>query len=118
MTNKKYGRIGDSPIIGSGTYANNKTCAISCTGHGELFIRAVAAYDVSALMEYKGYSLQQAMEEVVLHKLVDIKGEGGMIGVDAQGNTAMVFNSAGMYRAMKNSKGEIKVGIYKNENSL
>lgn len=118
MTNKKYGRIGDSPIIGSGTYANNKTCAISCTGHGELFIRAVAAYDVSALMEYKGYSLQQAMEEVVHHKLLEIKGEGGMIGVDAHGNTAMVFNSAGMYRAMKNSKGEIKVGIYKNENSL
>jgi beta-aspartyl-peptidase (threonine type) len=118
MTNKKYGRIGDSPIIGSGTYANNKTCAISCTGHGELFIRAVAAYDVSALMEYKGYSLQQAMEEVVHHKLIEIKGEGGMIGVDAKGNTAMVFNSAGMYRAMKNSKGEIKVGIYKNENSL
>jgi beta-aspartyl-peptidase (threonine type) len=118
MTNKKYGRIGDSPIIGSGTYANNKTCAIRCTGHGELFIRTVAAYDVSALMEYKGYSLQQAMEEVVLHKLVEIKGEGGMIGVDALGNTAMVFNSAGMYRAMKNNKGEIKVGIYKNENSL
>ena len=80
MTNKKYGRIGDSPLIGAGTYANNNTCAISCTGHGEIFIRAVAAYDVSCLMEYKGLSLQEAMEEVVKHKLVDLQGEGGMIG--------------------------------------
>ena len=113
MTNKKYGRIGDSPIIGAGTYANNKTCAISCTGHGEPFIRAVAAHDVNALMEYKGFTLEQAMNEVVHHKLIQIKGEGGMIGVDAMGNAAMVFNSAGMYRAMKNSKGEQKIGIYK-----
>ena len=113
MTNKKYGRIGDSPIIGAGTYANNKTCAISCTGHGEPFIRAVAAHDVNALMEYKGYSLEQAMNEVVHHKLIELKGEGGMIGVDTQGNTAMVFNSAGMYRAMRNSKGESSFGIYK-----
>ena len=112
MTNKKYGRIGDSPLIGAGTYANNKTCAISCTGHGELFIRSVAAYDVSALMEYKGLGLQEAMEEVVKVKLVDMQGEGGMIGVDAHGNTAMVINSAGMYRAMKNSKGEEFIGIY------
>lgn len=112
MTNKKYGRIGDSPIIGAGTYANNKTCAISCTGHGEPFIRAVAAHDVNALMEYKGLSLQDAMNEVVHGKLIEIKGEGGMIGVDAQGNTAMVFNSAGMYRAMRNSNGETAVGIY------
>ena len=112
MTNKKYGRIGDSPIIGAGTYANNKTCAISCTGHGEPFIRAVAAHDVNALMEYKGLSLTEAMNEVVHQKLIAIKGEGGMIGVDAQGNTAMVFNSAGMYRAMRNSKGESSVGIY------
>lgn len=114
MTNKKYGRIGDSPIIGAGTYANNQTCAISCTGHGEPFIRAVAAHDVSALMEYKGLSLQQAMDEVVNHKMIAIKGEGGMIGVDADGNTAMIFNSAGMYRAMKSSNGEASVGIYKN----
>ena len=113
MTNKKYGRIGDSPLIGSGTYANNKTCAISCTGHGEIFIRAVAAYDVSCLMEYKGMSLQQAMNEVVHVKLVHMQGEGGMIGVDAQGNTAMLFNSAGMYRAMKKSNGESSIGIYK-----
>jgi len=113
MTNKKYGRIGDSPIIGAGTYANNKTCAISCTGHGEPFIRAVAAYDVSCLMEYKGMSLQQAMNEVVNVKLVNMQGEGGMIGVDAKGNTAMLFNSAGMYRAMKNSQGDMLIGIYK-----
>ena len=113
MTNKKYGRIGDSPIIGCGTYANNKTCAISCTGHGEMFIRAVAAYDVSCLIEYKNYSLQQAMNIVVHDKLIKIGGEGGMIGVDAKGNAAMVFNSAGMYRAIKNSNGIEEVAIYK-----
>lgn len=113
MTNKKYGRIGDSPMIGSGTYANNATCAISCTGHGEMFIRAVAAYDVSALMEYKGYTLQQAMEEVVNKKLVAIEGEGGMIGVDGNGSPAMVFNSAGMYRAMRSSDGANEIAIYK-----
>ncbi|MEP6677254.1 MAG: isoaspartyl peptidase/L-asparaginase [Ferruginibacter sp.] len=113
MTNKKYGRIGDSPLIGAGTYANNKTCAISCTGHGEVFICAVAAYDVSCLMEYKKLSLQEAMDEVVNKKLVAMEGEGGMIGVDAKGNVAMLFNSAGMYRGMRNSKGENFIGIYK-----
>lgn len=112
MTNKKYGRIGDSPLIGCGTYAYNKTCAISCTGHGEPFIRAVAAHDVSCLMEYKGMTLQQAMDEVVNKKLLAMDGEGGMIGVDATGNTAMIFNSAGMYRGMRNSKGENYIGIY------
>jgi len=113
MTNKKYGRIGDSPLIGAGTYANNKTCAISCTGHGEPFIKAVAAYDVSCLMEYKGMSLQEAMNEVVNVKLMKMDGEGGMIGVDARGNTAMVFNSAGMYRGMRSSNGMSHIGIYK-----
>ncbi|MBS1669832.1 MAG: isoaspartyl peptidase/L-asparaginase [Bacteroidetes bacterium] len=113
MTNKKYGRIGDSPLIGCGTYANNKTCGISCTGHGEMFIRVVAAYDVSCLMEYKGLSLQEAMDIVVHEKLVTIKGEGGMIGVDANGNAALVFNSAGMYRAMKSSDGGNLVALYK-----
>jgi beta-aspartyl-peptidase (threonine type) len=112
MTNKKYGRIGDSPLIGCGTYANNKTCAISCTGHGEPFIQAVAAYDVSCLMEYKGMSLEEALHEVVNVKLPKMQGEGGMIGIDAQGNTAMALNSAGMYRAMKKSTGEHFVGIY------
>ncbi|MGZ8523868.1 MAG: isoaspartyl peptidase/L-asparaginase family protein [Chitinophagaceae bacterium] len=113
MTNKKYGRIGDSPLIGAGTYANNKTCAVSATGHGEPFIRGVAAYDVSCLMEYKGLSLYEAMNIVVNAKLVKLEGEGGMIGVDAQGNAAMIFNSAGMYRAMRNSDGESEVAIYK-----
>jgi L-asparaginase / beta-aspartyl-peptidase len=113
MTNKKYGRIGDSPLIGAGTYANNNTCAISCTGHGEIFIRAVAAHDVSSLMEYKGYSLQQACEEVVLKKLVSLGGEGGLIAVDSNGTPAMVLNSAGMYRAMKSSDGTVEVAIYR-----
>lgn len=112
MTNKKYGRIGDSPLIGCGTYANNKTCAISCTGHGEPFIRAVAAHDVSCLMEYKGMSLEEAMHEVVNNKLMKMDGEGGMIGVDAAGNIAMVLNSAGMYRGMRNSDGDNYVRIY------
>jgi len=113
MTNKKYGRIGDTPLIGSGTYANNNTCAVSCTGHGEPFIRAVAAYDVSCLMEYKGYSLQQACEEVVLKKLIALDGEGGLVAVDANGNPAMVFNSAGMYRAFRSSDGSFGIAIYK-----
>jgi L-asparaginase / beta-aspartyl-peptidase len=116
MTNKRPGRIGDSPIIGAGNYANNKTCAISCTGHGELFIRAVAAYDVSCLMEYAGMTLQQAMDKVVMDKLVKIGGEGGMIGVDARGNHAMLFNSEGMYRGVKNSAGLNEVKIYRDEN--
>ena len=113
MTNKKYGRIGDSPLIGAGTYANNKTCAISCTGHGEIFIRAVAAYDVSALMEYKGEPLDKACNEVVNHRLHNMGGEGGMIAVDRQGNASMVFNSAGMYRGVKSSDGTNEVAIYK-----
>lgn len=113
MTNKQWGRVGDSPIIGAGTYANNKTCAISCTGHGEPFIRAVTAYDVSCLMEYKGLSLQEAMHLVVHDKLLKIDGEGGMIGVDAAGNTAMVFNSEGMYRGRKVSNGLEETLIYK-----
>jgi L-asparaginase / beta-aspartyl-peptidase len=113
MTNKKYGRIGDSPIIGIGTYANNDTCAISCTGHGEPFIRSVAAYDVSCLMEYKGYTLGEAMNIVVNDKLIKLDGEGGMIGVDAKGNHAMILNSAGMYRAYCCSDGSNGVYIYK-----
>ena len=113
MTNKKYGRIGDSPIIGAGTYANNTTCAISCTGHGEPFIKAVAAYDVAAHMEYKGLSLHDAMSEVVNKKLIALDGEGGMIGVDAKANICMMFNSAGMYRAMQHSNGQKVISIYK-----
>lgn len=113
MTNKQWGRVGDSSIIGAGTYANNKTCAISCTGHGEMFIRAVTAYDVSCLMEYKGMSLSEAMNVVVNDKLMKIEGEGGMVGVDVHGNAAMIFNSEGMYRGMKKSDGNNEAAIYK-----
>ena len=113
MTNKQFGRVGDSPIIGAGTYANNKTCAISCTGHGEPFIRAVTAYDVSCLMEYKGLSLEEAMNIVVNDKLMKIDGDGGMIGVDAKGNAALIFNSEGMYRGFKSSDEMGEVAIYR-----
>jgi len=113
MTNKQFGRVGDTPIPGIGTYANNATCAISCTGHGELFIRSVAAYDVSCLMEYKGLSLTDAMNVVVNQKLVKIGGEGGMIGVDAAGNSALLFNTDGMYRGVKSSNGRHEVAIYR-----
>ena len=113
MTNKKFGRIGDSPLIGCGTYANNKTCAISATGHGEPFIKAVAAYDVSCLMEYKQLSLDEAMRTVVFEKLPAIEGEGGLIGVDMQGHCALLFNSEGMYRGYKNSEGAEEIAIYK-----
>lgn len=113
MTNKKYGRVGDSPMIGAGTYANNKTCAVSCTGHGEFFIRSVVAYDISCLMEYKGLSLKEACEIVVQQKLVKIGGEGGLIALDAKGNIELPFNSEGMYRAMKKSGSEMYIGIYK-----
>ena len=113
MTNKRFGRVGDSPMIGAGTYASNKTCAISCTGHGEPFIKAVAAYDVSCLMEYKGLSLEEAMNVVVYDKLMKIDGEGGMIGVDVKGNASMLFNCEGMYRGFYSSDGGREVSIYK-----
>ena len=113
MTNKQWGRVGDSSIIGAGTYANNRTCAISCTGHGELFIRAVAAYDVSCLMEYKGLTLEEAMNIVVNEKLMKIEGEGGMVGVDSSGNAAMIFNCEGMYRGMIDNKGKKEIAIYR-----
>lgn len=112
MTNKKWGRIGDTPIIGAGTYANNATCAVSCTGHGELFIRSVVAYDISCLMEYKGMSLKAACEEVVLNKLVKIGGEGGLIAVDSKGHVELVFNSTGMYRGWATDNTESKVAVY------
>lgn len=113
MTNKKFGRVGDSPMIGAGNYANNNTCAVSCTGSGEFFIRAVVAYDVSCLMEYKGMSLQEACTEVVHHRLLKIGGEGGLIAVDAQGNICLEFNTDGMYRGQRNSKGLNEVSIYR-----
>jgi beta-aspartyl-peptidase (threonine type) len=113
MTNKKHGRVGDTPIIGAGTYANNNTCAVSCTGHGEFFIRSVVAYDISCLMEYKGFSLKDACHEVVMKKLVSMGGEGGVIALDPKGNIEMVFNCDGMYRACKSSDAPIYIGIYK-----
>ncbi|OUS01334.1 beta-aspartyl-peptidase [Flavobacteriales bacterium 33_180_T64] len=113
MTNKKWGRVGDSPMIGAGNYANNKTCAISCTGSGEFFIRGVVAYDVACLMEHKNMSLQAASDEVINNRILEIGGDGGLIAVDAKGNIAMPFNTEGMYRASKTSKGEAVIAIYK-----
>ncbi|MBP9151545.1 MAG: isoaspartyl peptidase/L-asparaginase [Flavobacteriales bacterium] len=114
MTNKKYGRVGDSPIIGAGTYANNSTCAVSCTGSGEFFIRGVVAYEVSALMEFKGLSLQQACDEVIHKRVLELGGDGGLIAVDAQGNPAMVFNTEGMYRGFVKESEAMQLAIYKN----
>ena len=113
MTNKKWGRIGDSPMIGAGNYANNKTCAVSCTGSGEFFIRAVVAYDVSCLMEHKNMSLKDASNEVIHNRILKIKGDGGLIAVDSKGNIAMPFNTEGMYRACKSSNGKEEISIYR-----
>ncbi len=112
MTNKKFGRIGDTPIIGAGTYADNKTCAVSCTGHGEYFMKAVTAYDVAARMKYKNLSLEDAAKEAVEY-LTEIDGEGGLIAVDNSGNVTLPFNSEGMYRGWIEEGGEIFVKIYK-----
>lgn len=112
MTNKRFGRIGDSPMIGAGTYANNATCAISCTGSGEFFIRGVVAYDVSCLIEYKGYTLQEAADEVIQKRILRIGGDGGLIAVNAKGDIAMPFNTEGMYRACRNSEGLKEIKIY------
>ena len=112
MTNKKWGRIGDSPIIGAGTYANNKTCAISCTGSGEYFMRSVVAYDVSALMEYKNKSLKEAVSHVIHKKLPSIGGDGGLIAIDKNGNIEMAFNTPGMYRASIDKNGKKNIAIY------
>jgi beta-aspartyl-peptidase (threonine type) len=113
MTNKKWGRVGDSPMIGAGNYANNNTCAVSCTGSGEFFIRGVVAYDVSCLMEFKGLSIEDAASEVIHKRILKINGDGGLIAVDAKGNITMPFNTEGMYRASKSSKGEKYIAIYK-----
>ncbi|MCB9234641.1 MAG: isoaspartyl peptidase/L-asparaginase [Bacteroidia bacterium] len=112
MTNKKYGRVGDSPIIGAGTYANNQTCAVSCTGNGEFFIRGVVAYDISCLMQYKGLSLKEAVGEVIHGRELIRQGDGGLIALDANGNIEMPFNSAGMYRACVHPDGKIEVAIF------
>ena len=115
MTNKKWNRIGDAPIIGAGTYANNATCAISSTGWGEFFIRTVVAHDISALMEYKKLSIQDAAYEVIHNKVAKLGGDGGVIGIDSKGNMMMEMNTPGMYRAKMNTQGKLEVKIYKDE---
>lgn len=115
MTNKMKGRIGDSPIIGAGTYADNKSCAVSATGHGEFFIRNVVAYDIGALMKYSGVSLKEASNYVIMKKLKDQGAEGGIIAIDKAGNFVMTFNTKGMYRAYKNSKGFEGILIFEDE---
>ena len=112
MTNKKWGRIGDSPIIGAGTYANNNTCGISSTGSGEYFIRTVAAYQVSSLLENHNYDLKEAMNKVIHEKIGAIGGDGGMIGIDKNSNISMEFNTPGMYRAYVNKYGEKEIFLY------
>ena len=111
MTNKKYGRVGDAPIIGAGTYANNLTAGVSCTGWGEFYIRAVVGHDISALMDYKHLSVAEAAQ-TVLDKMQKLGGDGGLIALDARGNVTMPFNTAGMYRGTVTSEGKIKVQIY------
>jgi beta-aspartyl-peptidase (threonine type) len=115
MTNKRWNRVGDSPIIGAGTYANNNTCAVSSTGWGEYFMRGLVAYDISAMMEYKGVSLEDAATEVIQNKLTDLGGTGGIVAIDKQGNVSMEFNTAGMYRAHMDSDGNLNLAIYKND---
>lgn len=115
MTNKRYNRIGDAPIIGAGTYANNATCAVSSTGWGEFFMRAVVAHDISARMEYKGISLEKAAKEVIQEKLTEMGGTGGIVSIDKEGRVAMEFNTSGMYRAHMNAAGDLDIKIYKNE---
>ena len=113
MTNKKFGRVGDSPMIGAGNYANNKTCAVSCTGSGEFFIRGVVAYDVSCLIEYKGFSLEEACQEVIHKRLLNIGGDGGLIAVNQDGDLILSFNTEGMYRGRKDNSGLNEVAIFK-----
>ena len=115
MTYKMKGRVGDSPIIGAGTYADNNTCAVSATGHGEYFMRNVVAYDISALIKYSKMTLQQAAKEVIMNKLKLIGGDGGVIAVDKEGNISMIFNTAGMYRAYVTSTGVKEILIYQDK---
>lgn len=116
MSGKKWGRVGDVPVIGAGTYANNSTAAISGTGHGELWIRRVVAFDISALMDYKGYTLENAANEVIFHKISPMRGSGGgIIAVDKEGNISMVFNTETMNRAWSKSDGTFGVGVIKGD---
>ncbi len=113
MTGKRFSRIGDSPIIGAGTYADNRSCAVSATGHGEVFIRAAVAHDIGARMRYAGWTLKQAVREVVLEQLPALHGEGGVIAIDPRGEIAMEFNSEGMFRASRTDGGEAQIHIYR-----
>ncbi|MBI3860678.1 MAG: isoaspartyl peptidase/L-asparaginase [Planctomycetia bacterium] len=112
MSNKQYGRIGDSPVIGAGTYADNKSCAVSCTGHGEFFIRYAVSHDIAVLMEYKGLSVQQAADEVIRKKLKAAGGEGAAIALDPKGNFAMSHNTEGLYRGFVTVDGKMTVMLY------
>jgi len=111
-TGKRYGRIGDSPIIGSGTYANNRSVAVSATGTGEFFIRGTVAHDISALVEYKGMTVDDAAREVIFEKLAALKGDGGVIAIDRHGNISMPFNTEGMYRASIDTSGKVKIMLH------
>ncbi len=113
MTGKRFGRIGDSPIIGAGTYADNRSCAVSATGHGEVFIRAAVAHDIGARLRYGRSDLARAVREVVLEELPALHGEGGVIAIDAGGNISMEFNSEGMFRASRKAGGEPEIHIYR-----
>jgi beta-aspartyl-peptidase (threonine type) len=115
MTNKRWGRVGDSPIIGAGTYADNRSCAVSATGHGEYFIRATAARDICARVQYQGISLSEAADVVVNGQLKAMGGDGGIIAIDPQGNISLTFNTAGMYRASVDTEGTVYVGIYRED---
>jgi beta-aspartyl-peptidase (threonine type) len=114
MTNKRFGRVGDTPLIGAGTYADNTTCAVSCTGHGEFFMLGVTAYDVAARMKYKRIGLIDAAQETIEH-LGEIGGEGGLIAVDRSGNITLPFNSDGMYRGWKTAADDFRIAIYGDE---
>jgi L-asparaginase / beta-aspartyl-peptidase len=115
MSDKKFGRVGDSPIIGAGTYANNKTCGVSSTGWGEYFIRLAVAHDISAMMEYGGLSLQEAADSVIMKKLPSLGGDGGIIGLDRSGNISMTFNTDGMYRGYIRAKGQAKTFLHRSD---
>ncbi len=115
MTNKQYGRVGDSPIIGAGTFADNHTGAVSATGHGEYFMRAVVAHDICARVRYKNISLQQAADEVVHDRLTRMGGDGGVVAIDPEANVVFSFNSEGMYRAVIHKDGELEVAIFKDQ---
>jgi beta-aspartyl-peptidase (threonine type) len=113
MTGKRYNRIGDSPIIGAGTYADDRSCAVSATGHGEIFIRAAVAHDICSRMRFGGRTLDQAVHQVVLEELPALRGEGGVIAIDHRGEIAMEFNSEGMFRASRRAGEEARVAIYR-----